>query len=416
MQTNVFQIILYAVFGLFVVVGFGGLALYGFLQKDPEQEAVKPDIQVWGLLSEERMQPILRQLNRNPNRSYNSMTYVHKNPATVRDEYIEAIAVSEHPDLLLLDHRTILELEETLQTVPYGYLPLARYQQQFTLNADIFIRPDGYIAIPFLSDAMVLYYNEALRLQSRIRALPSLWEHFGHESFRSSIKRYRETNRALVPLGAYRNYDNATDVFIALMLQTAAAGSLTVDAAADILRFYAGFANTRSPVFTWSVALDDARDMFVSGRLLFYPGYISEFSGLKRAGGDTIPIRALPLPQISRESAPVSPAVLYGFTIPKRSRVPTPALNAAIDFVGVLYGEDNNLPVLFDNIPPAIQNYYPAADAGTTETAFIDSLFSAKSIYLTAAERQTLLVVLRGVVVGTMSAKDGAQRVITLFQ
>ena len=130
MEAKYFQIILYIFFGLLILVGFGTLALYGYLNKDAVQNQGQAavDVRMWGTIAEQEIQPIIKQLERIPNAPYRSITYTRKNPVTVRNEYIEAIAVGEQPDVLLLDHTTLLNLEETLQTIPFSYYPLAQYQ------------------------------------------------------------------------------------------------------------------------------------------------------------------------------------------------------------------------------------------------------------------------------------------------
>ena len=420
MEAKSFQLILYVVFGVFILVGFGSLAAYGFLQKktgeDQSTRTQTADILVWGTIDIREIAPIARRLSSFSDRLYGNVRYVEKNPDTIQDEYIEAIAVGRQPDLLLIDHHAIFALEDTLQTVPFSYFPLAQYEQTFIQPANLFIRPnDGYVAIPFFSDAMVLYYNENMRLRNGIRALPTEWSQLSVGSFLKINERYRDTSQALVPLGAYGNYRHAADLFAALILQVQESDiGLTERSARDILRFYASFAHPRSSVYTWSVAHADARDMFTGGNLFLYPGYISEFHELQRANPN-IPVRVAPLPQFDRNGIAVTPSTLYAFAVPKRSRAPEAALAVLLDMLGVLYDKDNDISELF-SLPPAVKWYYPDNESTATERVFIDSLFSSRSVYLTSEERETLLRTLQGVVVGTQTAETGAQTVLSLFR
>ena len=417
MESKHFQIILYVFFGLLILVGFGTLALYGYLNKDAAQNQGQADVdvQIWGTIADREMQPIVKQLESIPDATYRAVTYTQKNPVTVRDEYIEAIAVGKQPDVLFLDHTTLLNLEETLQTVPFSYYPLAQYQQSFIPAANIFIRDDGYLAFPFFSDALVLYYNENLRLREYIQVLPSLWEHFTTSGYQDVSGRYREEGKALIPIGAYDNYANASAFFTALMLQVRESpGGMTLESVEQMLRFYRSFANPRQSVYTWNTALPDARDLFVGDRLLFYPGYVSEFSELRRANPNVV-VRIAPLPQISRDSTAVTSARLYAFAIPKSSAVSTAALQAIFHLLGIFSDPENDLSALF-SLPPAIQNYFPDDNASITETIIIESLFPTRAVHLDPSAEAVLLQTLRNVVVGVTTTKDAANVILPLFE
>ena len=110
--------------------------------------------------------------------------------------------------------------------------------------SEVFIRPDGYIAMPFFLDTMVLYYNENLRRRKRVRFVPALWEDVLSEKYYTFNRRNAIDDKALIPLGAYNNYDNAYALLTALVLQQQSANTADKKAFSTALQFYTGFADT----------------------------------------------------------------------------------------------------------------------------------------------------------------------------
>ena len=418
MSKGNFQIILYVVFGFLVIVGFSSLALYGFLKKgESGQTSPTVDIELWGTLDEQEIQPIARQLSRlsGSDRVYANIFYTEKSSETIEQEYIESVAFGTFPDLLLLDHATILRLRGVFEPIPFSYFPLARYRQTFVESAGMFVTDRGYLAVPFLSDALVLYYNENIRLQSRLQFPPALWSDFTSEEYLDLFRKSNDSDRAVIPLGAYGNYAHAVDLFLSLLLQVREReGSLSEDALQDVLSFYTSFADSRFSTYAWNIALPDARDFFIDNRLLFYPGYIGEYHSLRRSNPNIV-IRTAPLPQFSRESAPVTMATLYGFAIPKASKVPVASTEVIFDFLGVFYDKDNDVSELF-SLPPAIQGYSPGTDADIAEKVFADTLFSSRSVDLSREDRARILETLRDVTVGVITPEEGAEKLFPLIK
>ena len=421
MESNTFQIILYVVFGIFVVVGFGSLALFGFLQKE---EATSPTssssvvITVWGTLPAPRFEEIVTQLNRLPEKSFGSLRYVQKRPDALAAEYIAAIAVNTQPDLLLADHETLLSLEETLQRIPFQSYPLAEYQRTFIPASALFVeRGSGYIALPFLADPMVLYYNENMRLQADIRILPVTWSEFTTEPYTTLATQYRTATptASLIPLGSYgSNYAYADDLFSSLLLQTREEQRLDVASVESSLLFYSSFNNPQSSTFTWRVSLPSARSLFLGGRLLFYPSFLSEYATLQRQNPNLV-VRVAPLPQLASQTTPVTPLRLYGFAVPKTSRSANAALSAAFAFLATLYAEDGSFieeAQYLYGLPPAFRSLVPSATTSQQDAVFLDALFMGRVVPLSQEKRLVLRDVLQGVSTGVVSLEGGAEEIL----
>ena len=262
MEQKTFQTAIYVFFGVLFLGGFLSLALYGYFKKVEQEEVGTatsvPDIVIWGTIDRRQVSPIIRQLStrQSPDKKYGSLSYVEKDPDTIRNAYVKAVALGNSPDLLLLDHPTLLTLTDTVRLIPFSYLPLAQYQQIFIPAADLLVRErGGYLGFPLLADTMVLYYNENLRLRDGIHDIPTRWSDFTDDTLAAIIKERRETDRSVIPLGAYSNYRNAVDLVSALVLQAKESDAgLTAASAENALRFYTSFANPRSSVYAWNVS------------------------------------------------------------------------------------------------------------------------------------------------------------------
>ena len=478
MDKQHFQIVLYILFGFLIVVGFGSLALYGQLKKggsDPQpgnsaapEEREDIELVVWGTVDSGKAEPLLALLPRSE--AYGSMRYEEKRFDVLREHYEEAVAYDRRvPDLLLVESGEVFEFESILRVIPFGYgslLSIADYQRIFSPMTNVFLRPGGYLALPVLSDSMVLFYNENLRRHHNLRDIPGVWSDFAEGRYLDIIKEYRDSGTAVVPLGAYGNYANAPYLFAALFLQ-AREGKYSGTSVAEILDFYTAFADIRSSAYAWNDTFLDARDKFVGGSLMFYPGFVSEYSALQRSNPNIV-IRAAPLPQVYPERAEVVPAKLYAFALTQKGRYYQPALSALVNTISLVatsplrvFDTVKLLPPVQDSIDttrisctrnsqcpsnscnprtytcdllppyaqcslhsqcssgscnPVTKQCDPVPQRVADEEVFADALFVSRRVPLTHAERQSLLDVIKSVVVGTRTSAQVTGMVQDFFQ
>ena len=361
-----------------------------------------------------------------------------KNADTIEGEFARAVAYDERvPDLLLLESAEIPAFERTaaLRTIPFGHSPIvtvADYQQMFMQTTNTFLRRNGYTALPILADSLVLYYNEGLRRQHDLRQLPTVWKDFTEKEYQDIAKAYRKSDKAIVPFGAYGNYANAPYLFAALMLQAREFGR-AAPPTTDLISFYANFASLRSPVQTWNESLLPARSMFIGNKLLFYPGFVSEYRDLQRANPNIV-IQAAPLPQLATDSTIVVPTKIYTLAIPRKGKYTVPAHRVVFDIATVL----QQFPLeIFDAIamPPPIKNFDRESQTAlattnkevknieaffnaitTTEQVFIDALFTGRSVPLVPEKRAGILTALKNVIIGVRTAKQETKTIEGLFE
>lgn len=409
MNIDNFKLILKVIFGVFLVAGFASLSIYGLLQRDNQNvEGNVPNLVVWGTIDNAEVSDIFKDIA-SKNYEYGSVTYVEKRRDSFEEEYINAIALNVGPDLVLIDDELINSLYKTFLTIPFASLPRAIYQQSFIAGADYFDVQEGYIAVPFLADSMVLFYNENLRLQSGIRSIPRYWSQFSTQEYFDLVGRYKRQGFNLIPLGAYSNYNSALDLFLTILNQSKGSDNETSKRErSDVLTFYSSFANPRSPLYSWNVSLPNARDVFIAGKLLYYPGYASEYDSLRRSNPN-LPIKVAPLPQtkieipsqdgtgnIEIKNPIITPLKLYGFAIPERTPYRESSLNFVFDMIGI-FSDQNNINT-FSPLQPATTRYVLPNTANSEEQIFNSSIYSGRIL----EKGEGVLELISNLIIGTV--------------
>lgn len=420
MDENITKIVSYGIFGFLIVVGFSSMALFGYLQRQKSQnspaesaEAPAVVLVMWGTVDRDHVAPLLDQLQ--SDRGYDDVLYVEKHIDAIENDYIRSVALNQQPpDLLLLESQEFSDLPSfvSLYRVPFEYLYRSLYEQSFTPASRVFIRPDGYEALPLFMDTMVLYYNENLRLQNNLRTLPTLWRHFSDETYEHITARYRDIGRSVIPLGSFGNYENAPYLFSALMLQAQHASGVKTD---DLVDLYTSFSNPRSSVFTWSESFLAAQDMFSGGRLLFYPGFVSEYDDLRHVNPNIV-VGVSPLPQISDavDTIEVVPARLYGVSVLRRSATLSAALQLAMDLNNFVRVNPEHV-FAQSSLLPAVRKFDVAADSTSAEKVFADSVFLGRTVPFSEKDRSSLAYVLRDIVLGVVDIHRGVRSIDQIF-
>ena len=422
MNKNLLQNILIGVFVLFFVIGFMSLGAYGLLQKNKSSQggtSLNVPIVVWGTIEDRVMDPFLKQVASSiKNKGVDSIIYVEKDRETFIADYLQSVAFKQAPDLILVDHQILFALEETLEEVPFSSFPLNSYQNYFTEASSIFIKENGFSAIPFLIDPLVLFYNENIRVNNRIQENPSYWTDLSAEEYIEIIRRNGvQINRALIPLGAYNNFENSIDTFLTILMQASYPSQLTTDDIGAALEFYKSFSNPTSRNFSWNTSIRSAKQMFLGDSLFFYPGYVSEYNLLRKVNPNLV-IRATEIPQLSADSRQATISNLYAFGIPSSNAgcIVTPHLCQAyrsgqfqsiFGVIGTFEDPTNNLFEILP-LPPAIKNYKLNTNTTSTQKSFIDSTIISNAINLSTSNRNELNNIIREYIVGTVSTRNAA--------
>lgn len=415
-KKNKFQIISLVFFGVFIVIGFAGLAIYGQLQRDASGTVrERVNITIWGTLPSASLNNLINTLNQNiivdDTVSFKDIRYVQKNEINIRSEFIEAVALNSAPDVVLLPHEIILDNEALFVNIPYSRYPRSSYESTFVRSSNVFLRNDGFLSVPFLVDPLVLYANENLRVKNKLTRVPSNWNELLTGEFLSVVNRDgTRIDEALIPFGVSRNYSNTKNVVTALLLQVFDNPSADKEEVASTLQFFAGFSDASRKGYTWNSVLPEAKDFFLANKLFLYPGLASEYNTLRRSNPN-LAISVHPIPQL--ENSVSNYARVYGFAITKGAPSQNQSLDAVFSMIGIL---GTNLDRAQDilPIPPALKGYAVSDSATREQKVIADSVITAKSpLFSNLVEYETFILrALSDISLGVVSP-DEAVKFIT---
>lgn len=289
MKISAFQAVILAIFGVSLVAGLVVLAT----AKNKAQGSGVPVV-IWGTVAAADFNKAVSGLTQGSNGL--KLTYIEKRSESFDQELLETLARGAGPDVILLSQDLILRHVDKVAVIPYVTMPLRTFKDTFIEEGELFLRPEGVIAMPFAVDPMVMYWNRDLLTNAGIARAPITWDEFLTLVPRLTQKdKSQNILRGGVAMGEFRNISNAKEIIAALFLQTGneivspasgGFGFASTIASATLstigaLNFYTDFANPVKPNYSWNRALPNSRDLFAAGSLAFYFGFASESSKIR---------------------------------------------------------------------------------------------------------------------------------------
>lgn len=340
---NIFRTAILGFFALFIVLSvliFSGVITIG----GGAGEGIGGNVVMWGTVPKEDLGAALETFRLEHNDEF-SLAYIEKSAASFDRELVEALASNVGPDLILLPQNLIIRHDDKALRIPYESLPLRQFKDTFIEEGELYVREDGIIALPFLVDPMVLYWNRDILNSEGIVKPPSYWDEFYSLAPELTVAQPNLTiTRSAIGLGEYQNITHAKDILTLLMLQ---AGepivAMTregpesvlgqkhgfVDApAVSALRFYTEFSNVSKPYYSWNRALPNDKEYFARGDLALYLGYASEYKGIS-ARNPNLNFDVARVPQARDTTRATTHGTMTGIAILKNSKNPRTALYAA---------------------------------------------------------------------------------------
>ncbi len=286
-----FQTILLIVFGAALVIGvlvFSGI-LPGFSGNFSRSNV---RLELWGTVDYEVMEPVIRQVNELANKQF-TIDYVAKPPEQYESDLVEALAQDSGPDLILFSDQMIVRHRNKVIPLDAKTYPLATFKETFADGAEIFVAPEGVLALPLTIDPLLLYYNRDLVTSANIVRVPERWsEVLNVIGALTAFGDNRTIKQSAISLGESGNVPYAKDIVALLSLQagtplTAYDRGVPVSKLADAygfvpapaqaaIDFYTQFAAPTKTTYTWSRALPNAQDFFTIGTLALHLGYASD--------------------------------------------------------------------------------------------------------------------------------------------
>ncbi len=347
-KLSLFKTIVLGVFGFSALVGLFVFATYS--SKGPADSI--GTVVIWGTLPKTGMQDTLTAAAKD-NEALKTVSYVQKNPATLASDVAIAIATGAAPDLILASQEELFVLTKFITPIPLSVLPVNSFTSTFLDEGRIFTAPGGtgYYGVPFLVDPLVLFSNRSTLSNSGIARPPATWEGLtGLVPSVAVLTPARQVTRSLIALGTYDNVRNARGILSTIFLQQnipissySTNGVLSADLGqgstsnsphgSAVLGFYTQFADPSKISYTWNSSLPNSTQMFLSGDLALYLGYVSEARYLQSANPN-LNFNVTPVPQSAVTSQKSVYGLLYAFMIPHGAKNSAGAYQTAILLAG----------------------------------------------------------------------------------
>ncbi len=333
-----FQIILSVIFGAFIV--FAVLVFSGLIPspKQAQDAMTKGNLVMWGTQDKITMYQFFEKSLLG---SDITIDYVQKTADTFPEDIIEALASGTGPDIIILPQELTLRLEDKIAPFTPDLYAERDFMNAFIQNGEIFIRPNGIVALPILTDPLVMYWNRDIFTNKNLVLPPKYWDEFlVMAPILTEQDSANNITKSAISFGEYQNVTNAKDILATLILQTGnpivsnASGVLTptlvgapdsnIPSSSEVLRFYTDFADPLKTIYSWNRSLNESKKAFLAGDLAVYFGYASELYDL-RAKNPNLNFDVAVVPQIRDWPRKTTFGRIEGLAVMKASKAKSAA-------------------------------------------------------------------------------------------
>ena len=325
-----FQIILLAIF---VVAAVAGVVIFATSSSNSSAQVVP--ITIWGTMPAADVRQAIDDLE-TADKNIFQASYTYVPEANFQSTLVNAIAVNQGPDLVLIPQDLFLSVKNLLLPIPYANYSQRLFQDNFAQAGEVFLAPDGIYALPVAIDPIVMFWNRDLLSSAGIAKPPATWTDL--LAMTPSLTK-EDSNKNIVQsavaLGEWTNIPHAKDILSMLMIQSGTP-IVAVDAttekfspalsienssgiapAEEALKFFTQFADPSKNIYSWNNGESNADSAFIAGTLAFYFAPASETPAL-RSRNPNLNFDVAQVPQTGTTNNATF-ATVYGFGILKSS-------------------------------------------------------------------------------------------------
>ena len=380
-----FQLILTGVFVLFLITGVIIFSTY----RGSSQDAV--EVVVWGTVSQLVFDDVIKATSLYENKQF-KVQYVEKSEESFDVEFIDALASGTGPDVFFLPSQKILKHRNKIFAIPYDVFTKRQFQDSFIEGTEIYMAPEGTLALPVSVDPLVMYWNRSIFRDTKLTMPPKYWDEF-YDLAGLISKKDGALNilKSVVAFGEFNNISNAKEIILNLAMQAGTEVTIwdgtvvrsvfadsyqkpTVPAEAAV-NFYTEFSNPSKVAYSWNRSLPNSTNYFLSGDLALYFGLASEIRTLQLKNPNlNFDVATVP---ISREGGvDISYANFNALAITKSARNPS----AAFSVISILSsGEGAKAFNQYFKLPPARRDLLQVRPKDVYESIFYESAIRAQS-------------------------------------
>lgn len=349
------------------------------------------EVVMWGTISEDKLRPTTDQFN-NDHRDEFTLKYVEKNSETFESDLVSALAAGSGPDLFMLPQDLIVRHSDKVFLIPYKSINERAFKDTFIEESELYMSPEGIIALPFTVDPLVMYWNRDIFSGAGVARTPEYWDEFlTIAPLMTKKDKAGNITQATVAFGEFANVDHAKEILATLILQTGDKMAVrgeegfaivfgqkadqTNNLAESAVRFYAEFANPVQPVYSWNRSLPSSRDMFIAGDLGVYFGNAGELSDIVTKNPH-LNFDIAPMPQIRGNTARITFGDMQAVAIAKNSA----KADAAFQVAYLLTSKDisEEMGKVF-KLPPPRRDILSVKQTDALNSVFYDSALMARA-------------------------------------
>lgn len=390
-----FQYILLAFFGVMAVVA---VVVFSVMPGSKNSVAgAQGNVNIWGTFpSTKELLRVVDNFNATYKGSF-SISYEYHDPVNFDNEIVEALASSRGPDILLLPDDLVLRHSDKIELIPYQSVPREIFQSSYVQAAEIYLRDNGLLALPFAVDPLVMYWNRDLFNNASITLPPQYWDELLQMTPKLTKRNPKtsEITESAVAFGEYGNVLHAKDILAMLFLQVgnpiveiengkplsmlATSNGNELVPSEDVvsaLRFFMDFSNPQKSNYTWGRARQNSLDEFINGNLAMHFDYASAYQRIAEKNPHlNFSVAAMPLPRGTK--AEITFAKVYGLAVLKSSQNKQTAFIAAEHLLQDLTPE-HDFAAAF-NLPPVIRVYLSERPTDSALSVFYDAAIRGRT-------------------------------------
>jgi ABC-type glycerol-3-phosphate transport system substrate-binding protein len=270
------------IIGILIVGAIGGVALFALSRASSTAELAP--LTIWGMIDPASMGAFLTTIAERKDPTIPVFNYVYVTPENFERDFLEALAIGQGPDLVLLPHEELLNQRNKLFVFPYDSLSVRTFRELFIEAGEVFFAPEGTIALPFSIDPLVMYWNRTAFSRAGIAQVPRYWDEvMTIEPKLVEKDTAGQIKKAALALGEFSNISYAKDILATLFMQSGTnivgyngnklislineRGPYTVPPVDTAVTFFTQFSNPIKAYYSWSKALPQSIELFAQGDL-----------------------------------------------------------------------------------------------------------------------------------------------------
>lgn len=329
-EMSTFKIVVIAIFAVCIVVG---IALFALSKSSSSVQAA--NLVVWGTVSPDVFNSAYKNSTLSKNKAI-QISYLKKDPSSFDADFVEALAEGVGPDIVILREDSVYKNTSKLFVIPYKNYTERKFKDSFIEEGELFLTPEGVVALPFIVDPMVMYWNRDLFANNLLSKPPQYWD----EVYPIIEKITRKDSggtvlQSALALGEWSNITNAKEIISMLLLQAGTPiVSRTVNGLSSVLNskfnytippsssavsFYTQFSNPTSPSYTWNRSLPSSLNFFLAGNLGMYIGFASDIFSIQQKNSN-LNFDVTYIPQIRNAQKKTTFGHMYALAIVKQSK------------------------------------------------------------------------------------------------